>query len=100
MRAVALSLSLMTLSSPSSAAPTAAPIPLRDFIRNPERAHFEVSPGGTSISFMQPHEKRMNVFVQPRAGGEPVRVTSETERDIAGYFWKGDDRILYLKDWK
>ena len=26
-----------------------------------------------------------------------MRVTSETARDISGYFWKGD-RILYVKD--
>jgi dipeptidyl aminopeptidase/acylaminoacyl peptidase len=75
-------------------------IPLRDFFRNPERSGFQVSPDGNSISFMQPYQNRMNVFVQPRAGGEPVRVTSETERDVAGYFWKGSNRIVYLKDFK
>jgi dipeptidyl aminopeptidase/acylaminoacyl peptidase len=42
----------------------------------------------------------MNVFVQPRAGGEAVRVTSETERDVWGYFWKGSRRIVYWKDFK
>ena len=31
---------------------------------------------------------------------KPVRLTSETERDIAGYFWKGPRRIVYLKDFK
>lgn len=55
---------------------------------------------------MQPYMNRMNVFIRP-AGAEPgthpgaddaTRVTSETERDIAGYFWKGDDRIIYVKD--
>jgi dipeptidyl aminopeptidase/acylaminoacyl peptidase len=76
------------------------PIPLRDFFRNPERAGFQVSPDGNSISFMQPYQSRMNVFVQARAGGEPLRVTSETERDVAGYFWKGSRRIVYLKDFK
>jgi dipeptidyl aminopeptidase/acylaminoacyl peptidase len=81
----------------ASAAPP-SPIPMRDFFRNPERAGFEVSPGGTAISFMQPYQNRMNVFVQARGGGEPVRVTNETERDIAGYFWKGDDHVLYIKD--
>lgn len=75
-------------------------IPLRDFFRNPERASFEISPDGNTLSFMQPHQSRMNVFVQPRAGGEPVRLTSETERDVAGYFWKGSRRIVYLKDFK
>jgi dipeptidyl aminopeptidase/acylaminoacyl peptidase len=75
-------------------------IPLRDFFRNPERSGFQVSPDGNSISFTQPYQNRMNVFVQPRAGGEAVRVTSETERDVAGYFWKGSNRIVYLKDFK
>jgi dipeptidyl aminopeptidase/acylaminoacyl peptidase len=75
-------------------------IPLRDFFRNPERASFEISPDGSMLSFMQPYQNRMNVFVQPRAGGEPVRLTSETERDVAGYFWKGSRRIVYLKDFK
>jgi dipeptidyl aminopeptidase/acylaminoacyl peptidase len=75
-------------------------IPLRDFFRNPERSGFQISPDGNSISFVQPYQNRMNVFVQPRAGGEAVRVTSETERDVAGYFWKGSGRIVYLKDFK
>jgi dipeptidyl aminopeptidase/acylaminoacyl peptidase len=76
------------------------PIPLRDFFRNPERSGFQISPDGNSISFTQPYQNRMNVFVRPRAGGEAVRVTSETERDVAGYFWKGSNRIVYVKDFK
>ncbi len=49
---------------------------------------------------MQPYRSRMNVFVQPRAGGETIRVTSETERDVTGYFWKGAGRIVFRKDFK
>jgi dipeptidyl aminopeptidase/acylaminoacyl peptidase len=75
-------------------------IPLRDFFRNPEKSNFQVSPDGNSIAFMQPYQNRMNVFVQPRAGGPAVRVTSETERDVAGYFWKGSGRIVFRKDFK
>jgi dipeptidyl aminopeptidase/acylaminoacyl peptidase len=75
-------------------------IPLRDFFRNPERSRFQLSPDGKSLAFMQPYQGRMNVFVQPRAGGEPVRVTNETERDVWGYFWKGSGRIVYQKDFK
>ena len=75
-------------------------IPLRDFFRNPEQSHFQVSPDGSHLSFMQPYQNRMNVFVRPRAGGPAVRVTSETERDVADYFWKGPNRIVFLKDFK
>jgi dipeptidyl aminopeptidase/acylaminoacyl peptidase len=75
-------------------------IPLRDFFRNPEQATFQLSPDGNSIAFVQPYENRMNVFVRPRAGGPAVRITSETDRDVAGYFWKSSRRIVYLKDFK
>lgn len=84
----------------STTAATARPIPLRDFFRNPEQAEFQISPDGANLSFMQPYQRRMNVFVQPRAGGEAVRVTDETERDVAGHFWKGPRRIVYLKDFR
>jgi len=85
------------------AAERAAPppqIPLRDFFRNPVRGYFQVSPAGDTISFMQPFEHRMNLFVQARNEAEPHRITGETERDIAGYFWKGNEHLLYLKDFK
>lgn len=73
-------------------------IPLRDFFRNPERSGYQISPDGNWISFLAPFERRMNVHIMPRTGGEPKRVTSETTRDLAGYFWKSDDRIVYLRD--
>src|SRR5262245_58664725 len=88
------------LTTPAAAADTAKLIPLRDFFKNPEKAGFRVSPDGARFSFMQPYQRRLNVFVQSRQGGPAVRVTGETERDIAGYFWKGPNRIVYLKDFK
>jgi dipeptidyl aminopeptidase/acylaminoacyl peptidase len=74
-----------------------APIPMRDFFKNPEQTGHQVSTDGKYISWVAPYERRLNVFVRPIGGGQAVRVTSETARDIAGYFWKGD-RILYAKD--
>ncbi|HEY8241820.1 MAG TPA: S9 family peptidase [Casimicrobiaceae bacterium] len=74
-------------------------IPLRDFFRNPDRAYFRVAGDGRTISFMQPWERRMNVYVQPAGStAAPVRITSEKDRDISDYFWKGADRVVYLKD--
>src|SRR3954470_17845509 len=72
-------------------------IPLRDFFRNVDQAGHQVSPDGKYVSWVAPYERRLNVHVRPIAGGETVRVTSETARDIAGHFWKGS-RILYVKD--
>jgi dipeptidyl aminopeptidase/acylaminoacyl peptidase len=75
----------------------AAPPPLKDFFRNPEKAGFAISPDGQYLSWVAPFQSRLNVFVRPLAGGPDTRVTSETARDISGYFWKGN-RILYVKD--
>jgi dipeptidyl aminopeptidase/acylaminoacyl peptidase len=73
-------------------------IPLEDFFKNPEKSSYKISPDGNYYSFMAPYESRMNVFVQERGTEEAVRLTSETDRDIAGYFWPNNTQILYLKD--
>jgi dipeptidyl aminopeptidase/acylaminoacyl peptidase len=79
--------------------PQKAPvIPMEDFFRNPEKAAFRLSPNGEYFSYLAPWENRLNVFVQKTGENAAVRLTSETERDIAGYLWKGDNRILFLKD--
>ncbi len=85
---------------PETPATVEAPplIPLRDFFRNPEGAAYQVSPGGDYISWMAPWESRLNVFVQPVAGGEARRLTDATKRDLAGYFWAAKDQIVYLQD--
>lgn len=73
-------------------------IPLEDFFKNPEKARYQISPDGKYYSFMAPYEKRMNIFVQEIGQDSAVRLTSETDRDIANYFWKNPTRILFLKD--
>ena len=79
--------------------PQKAPqIPLEDFFRNPEKTAFQLSPNGEYFSYLAPWESRLNVFVQKTGEENAVRITSETERDIAGYLWKGDNRLLFLKD--
>ena len=78
-------------------AQAAKQIPLRDFFRNPEQTGHQLSEDGKYLGWMAPYERRLNVFVRPLAGGEPVRVTSETARSIAGYTFKGN-RVIYAKD--
>jgi dipeptidyl aminopeptidase/acylaminoacyl peptidase len=82
----------------AASAPGSGRIPLRDFFRNAQQSNFRISPDGKRLSFLQPHHNRMNVFVRPCAGGTPVRVTDETERDVSTYLWKGPNRIVYIKD--
>src|SRR5574341_177242 len=81
-----------------SCAQTPKQIPMRDFFKNPDKAYFQVSPDGNWISFTQPYQNRMNIHVQKRGSTEVKRITSITDRDLQTYFWKGNDRLLYLKD--
>ncbi|WP_431026801.1 S9 family peptidase [Lysinibacillus sp. LZ02] len=75
-----------------------AEISVEDFMRNPGNLAYQLSPDGQYISFASEWENRLNVFVKNMNGdSEPVRVTSTTDRDIAGFFWK-DDHVFYLKD--
>ncbi|MBR0150361.1 MAG: S9 family peptidase [Synergistaceae bacterium] len=73
-------------------------LPMEDFFRNPNSAGFSISPDGTRLAFMRPWEHRMNIYVRDIATGDEKRITSATERDIAGYFWKGNDKIVYAQD--
>ncbi|MFZ4463101.1 MAG: S9 family peptidase [Bacteroidales bacterium] len=73
-------------------------IPLEDFFKNPDRTSFNISPDGKYISYLAPFESRLNIFVQKVGSEKATRITSETDRDIAGYFWANNSRILFLKD--
>jgi dipeptidyl aminopeptidase/acylaminoacyl peptidase len=86
--------------SPSASLPAAVPpkIPLRDFFKNPQSRGYSLSPDGKTLSYLAPWESRMNVWIRPTAGGEAKRITSEKDRDIRGYFWKGNDFIIYAQD--
>ena len=73
-------------------------ISVEDFMSNPGNFGYQLSPDGNYISYASAWESRSNVFVKEmNSEKEPVRVTSSTDRDIAGFIWK-DDNILYLKD--
>lgn len=79
--------------------PEKAPkISVEDFFKNPEKTAFQLSPDGEYFSFLAPFETRLNVFVQKIGSEEATRITAETERDIAGYMWANNNRILFLKD--
>ncbi len=91
---------LMFIFLPAGSALAALPplLPMEDFFRNPDTAAFSISPDGTKLAFAKPWERRMNVYVRDIATGTERRLTSATERDIAGFFWKGNDKIVFAQD--
>jgi dipeptidyl aminopeptidase/acylaminoacyl peptidase len=79
---------------------------VRDFFSNPEQAFFRLSEDGKTLSYMRPAKDlegtRRNIYVQALEGSKLVgserRLTQETARDIDNYFWKGNNTLLYQKD--
>jgi len=71
---------------------------MEDFFRNPDIASFSISPDGKKLAYVKPWERRLNVYVRDVESGEERRMTSITERDVSGFFWKGSDRIAFSRD--
>lgn len=93
-----LFLAAMAATVVACAPKTAPELPMETFFRNSEKSGYQISPDGTYFSYTAPWESRSNIFVQLVGADSAVRLTSETERDLAGYFWANNRRILYLKD--
>jgi len=73
-------------------------IPMKDFFRNPQKIGFSLSPDGTHFAFLQSWEDRLNIFTQKIGEEKEIRITESSERDIAGYLWANDQRIVYAQD--
>lgn len=70
-------------------------IPMKDFFKYQKERLSDFSGSHDAASFMQPVNSRMNVFIQ-KMSETATQITFATERDIAGYFWKGNNRIIYV----
>ncbi len=93
------------LSTPAMATELPKQYALKDFFGKPERSSFRLSADGKILGFMQPYKRRDNIHIValPENGETPDfkkarRLTDETARDISGFFWKGNNTILYVKD--
>ena len=79
-------------------------IPRRVLFGNPERISPHLSPDGTRLAWIAPHEGVLNVWVAP-IGGDGVDwsaarvVTDDTDRGIRMFAWAHDaQHLLYLQD--
>ncbi|GAB5538368.1 MAG: S9 family peptidase [Salibacteraceae bacterium] len=77
---------------------TAPLISLEDFFKNPEKTSYQISPDGKYYSYLAPYETRKNIHVENVETGETKRITSQTDRDIAGYFWANSEQLVFMRD--
>jgi len=73
-------------------------VPLKDFFRNSEKTRYTLSPNGEYLAYLAPYKNRMNIHVQKIGSDKTLRLTGVEDRDLAGYFWATNDRILYVRD--
>ena len=71
---------------------------MQDFFRNPEKTGFKINPTGEYLSFLMPWQHRLNIYVQKIGQEQAVRITASTQRDISGYLWAKNQRLVYLMD--
>jgi dipeptidyl aminopeptidase/acylaminoacyl peptidase len=80
-------------------------IPREILFGNPERVNPRISPDGSRLAWIAPHEGVLNVWVAPASAGAGVDwaaarvVTDDTDRGIRMFAWAHDGRhLLYLQD--
>ncbi len=73
-------------------------IPAETLFRKPEKAGLQISRSGNYLAWMAPWKKRMNVFVKDLLTGKEQRLTSETERDLSGYYFINEETIGFVLD--
>jgi dipeptidyl aminopeptidase/acylaminoacyl peptidase len=80
-------------------------IPRHVLFGNPERVSPRISPDGTRLAWIAPHQDILNVWVAPVSAEHGVDwpaaqvVTDDTDRGIRMFAWAHDGRhLLYLQD--
>jgi len=80
-------------------------IPLPVLFGNPERVSPHISPDGTQLAWIAPHEGVLNVWLVPVSAEQGIDlsaakvVTNDTDRGIRQFGWAHDGRhLLYLQD--
>ena len=73
-------------------------VPLEDFFRKPDKVAPRLSPDGRFLAWLEPWERRLNLTVQDLTSGRKRRVTAARERDLGGYVWASNDRLVYVQD--
>ncbi len=82
-----------------AAEPAGLPPPAVDELFGlPQVRQPRLSPDGTKIAFLFPHEKKLALGLFDRATKESRMILRATDESIVRFFWKGNDRIVFEAD--
>ncbi|MSU23496.1 MAG: hypothetical protein EXS32_06685 [Opitutus sp.] len=89
----------LALAAPAAAADAGLPpVPTRDFFSLPNVRAPKLSPDGKKIAFLFPHEQRLALGLFDRETKESRMILRGEDESIYSFFWKSDDRIVFLAD--
>ncbi len=73
---------------------------VEDYFSRPKASSFQLSPDGKYMSYLEKEDgsTKRHVYVKEVATGKVTRVLEEKEELIRGYFWKNNERLLYMMD--
>lgn len=73
-------------------------LPVSAFFGLPNVSQPRLSPDGSKIAFLFPHEGRMALGLFDRKANEARLLIQGREESIFGFFWKGSDRLVFYAD--
>ena len=71
-------------------------IPVEDFFKRSPYSSFQLSPNGKYLAAISPIRERRNIAVIDLETRQARAVTSVTDRDVNGFMWANDDRLLFF----
>lgn len=74
-------------------------IPRDVLFGNPERISVKLSPDGTKLAYLAPHDGVLNIWVKPIGEGEAQAITQYGDRPLSGFSWSwNNEQILFGRD--
>jgi dipeptidyl aminopeptidase/acylaminoacyl peptidase len=74
-------------------------IPISEFLKNPEKTSFKISPDGKYVSYLKRYNTMQNIFIQSIASSKEVMATSFRDFSVSGdYTWTYDNQILFSQE--
>ena len=72
---------------------------VEDYFSRPKASAFRLSPDGKYMSYMEKDDDaKRHVYVKEIATGKVTRIIEEKDELIRNYFWKNNERLLYMMD--
>uniref|UniRef100_F4C3F2 Peptidase S9 prolyl oligopeptidase active site domain protein n=1 Tax=Sphingobacterium sp. (strain 21) TaxID=743722 RepID=F4C3F2_SPHS2 len=73
-------------------------IPVESFFMKSPKGNFQISPSGKYIAFLQSYKGIQNIYLTTWNNTDTKRITTETDKNIANYFWADDDELVFWKE--